>query len=389
MRKKVIGVTVGTPLKPSKIEEEIKPIKTVNNVAPDENGNVEIKIPEGANGKTPYIQDGYWYIDGVNTNVKAEGKDGKDGTNGIDGKDGEKGDKGEDGADGKDYVLTDTDLSKIATKVVEMIGGNPVFGIVDENNNIVLSGNLVDGDYTVKYEMGDGSTIDIGNLVLDTNIYYSVTNNLTNCINSNNVTEVAEGESYSATISANSGYELKSVTVTMGGSSVTATNGVINIASVTGNIVITAVAEEIKANYTNLADPTSTDWAVASRFSSGGVVTPTDGLTADIANYIPVENGSVVRVKGMNLTNKLSNGSATRQALYTLDGTSKAFLSVADTSATHKTYVTDEGNGVQSITISSDLTTALDINYPVKFIRLNGTLTVAKEDVIITVNEEI
>lgn len=35
------------------------------------------EISDGEDGKTPYIQDGYWYIDGVNTNVKAEGKDGK------------------------------------------------------------------------------------------------------------------------------------------------------------------------------------------------------------------------------------------------------------------------------------------------------------------------
>lgn len=34
---------------------------------------------DGEDGKTPYIQDGYWYIDGVNTDVKAEGVDGKDG----------------------------------------------------------------------------------------------------------------------------------------------------------------------------------------------------------------------------------------------------------------------------------------------------------------------
>lgn len=30
----------------------------------------------GANGKTPYIQSGYWYIDGTSTGVKAEGDDG-------------------------------------------------------------------------------------------------------------------------------------------------------------------------------------------------------------------------------------------------------------------------------------------------------------------------
>ena len=32
---------------------------------------------KGTDGHTPYIQDGYWYIDGLNTGVKAEGKDGK------------------------------------------------------------------------------------------------------------------------------------------------------------------------------------------------------------------------------------------------------------------------------------------------------------------------
>ena len=36
----------------------------------------------GEPSKTPYIQDGYWYIDGVNTNVKAEGKDGVSGKDG-------------------------------------------------------------------------------------------------------------------------------------------------------------------------------------------------------------------------------------------------------------------------------------------------------------------
>ena len=46
------------------------------------------------------------------------------------------------------------------------MGGSPVFGYVDENNNIVVSGNLAEGSYSVKYEMEDGSTVDIGSLVL-------------------------------------------------------------------------------------------------------------------------------------------------------------------------------------------------------------------------------
>lgn len=42
MSKKIIGVTVGTPLSPAKIAEKIKPVKTVNGVAPDKNGNVRV-----------------------------------------------------------------------------------------------------------------------------------------------------------------------------------------------------------------------------------------------------------------------------------------------------------------------------------------------------------
>jgi hypothetical protein len=42
MREKIIGVTVGTPISISKIENELKPVKTVNNKEPDEQGNVNI-----------------------------------------------------------------------------------------------------------------------------------------------------------------------------------------------------------------------------------------------------------------------------------------------------------------------------------------------------------
>ena len=48
MNRKIIGVTVGTTLRPDRIEDRIKPVKTVNGVKPDENGNVQIEV--GANG---------------------------------------------------------------------------------------------------------------------------------------------------------------------------------------------------------------------------------------------------------------------------------------------------------------------------------------------------
>lgn len=76
---------------------------------------------------------------------------------------------------------------------------------------------------------------------------YTITNNLTNVTSSNNVTSIMEGSTYNATLSASSGYILGTVTVKMGGTDITSSaysNGVINISSVTGNIVITATATQ-------------------------------------------------------------------------------------------------------------------------------------------------
>jgi hypothetical protein len=66
---KIIGATVGTPVSPSKIEREIKPVKTVNGVAPDANGNVNVaggngsglpEVTEADNGKIPMVVGGQW-----------------------------------------------------------------------------------------------------------------------------------------------------------------------------------------------------------------------------------------------------------------------------------------------------------------------------------------
>ena len=78
---------------------------------------------------------------------------------------------------------------------------------------------------------------------------YTVTNNLTNSTNDNKATSANEGSAYTATVTPNSGYELMNVAITMGGVNVTSSvytyqngNAVINITSVTGDIVITIQA---------------------------------------------------------------------------------------------------------------------------------------------------
>lgn len=215
MNKKIMGVTVGTSLSPSKIEEEIKPVKTVNGRAPDENGNVEVNGAGGTDGKTPYIKNGNWWIGDTDTGVKAEGKDGENGKDGINGtglyrgtvvfdEDAASSDEtdivetidkpnGEPfivgdmvietngkiwrifdnkghvtlvtstkGEKGDPYTLTDTDKTEIAAKVVEMLGGAPVYAVIDENNIVTIKGLSEDESYTFKLEMEDGSAVDVG-----------------------------------------------------------------------------------------------------------------------------------------------------------------------------------------------------------------------------------
>ena len=76
---------------------------------------------------------------------------------------------------------------------------------------------------------------------------YTITANLVNVTSNNSATSVTEGESYTATLTADDGYKLDTVSVLMGGVDVTANvyaDGVISIASVTGNVEIAASAIE-------------------------------------------------------------------------------------------------------------------------------------------------
>ena len=54
MSRKIVGVTVGTPLGISAIKEKLNPVTSVNGVEADENGNVEITIP-ASGGKSDYV----------------------------------------------------------------------------------------------------------------------------------------------------------------------------------------------------------------------------------------------------------------------------------------------------------------------------------------------
>lgn len=121
----------------------------------------------------------------------------------------------------------------------------------------------------------------------------AVVNNLTHCANSNSAISVEIGSSYVATITADEGYELDSVTLLMNGVDVTSLyygGGHITIASVTGVISITAVAiSQSESGLIHYWD-----------FKSGSLIDTIDGETAAVVT----EGATVTSGTGVEITAK-------------------------------------------------------------------------------------
>lgn len=131
---------------------------------------------------------------------------------------------------------------------------------------------------------------------------YSITNNLTHCTSSNTELSVAKGNSYTTTIIADPKYVIDSCSVTMKGIDITDSvysNGKITINSVTGNVVITVVAEKGTDNLIKKSQCTS------GKLGNGAIA---DDSTTFITPFIEVEPSTVYK---HNITTTLSDGSKT------------------------------------------------------------------------------
>ena len=204
----------------------------------------------------------------------------------------------------------------------------------NRNNEYGQSGNLVHGESATYYKSDDGTgkntafcvvSIDLDKRTIYADCFgagydrvvsygdeavttYSIVNRLTNAKNSNGANSIVAGASYSASITANDKCNLESVTITMGGVDITASaysDGVVTIPSVTGNVVITAVAvaDDIEyGEFTNLV-PISTvlggtdifngkGYKDNSRITSGTSETTQSGyVTTGVMPYAADENG--------------------------------------------------------------------------------------------------
>lgn len=185
-------------------------------------------------------------------------------------------------------------------------------------NSVVITMGGVDVTSTV-YSNG---TINIqsvtGNLVITaaaTPTAYSITNSLTHCTSTNSATSVYDGDSYSATLTADAGYAITSVAITMGGVDVTGTSysgGTITIANVTGNIVITAVATERQATLVS----------IDAVFTQGqAVIYDTDSLETlkqylVVTAYYDDTSSEVLGSSAYTLSGTLTTGTSTITASY-------------------------------------------------------------------------
>lgn len=159
-----------------------------------------------------------------------------------------------------------------------------------------------------------------------------------------------------------------------------------------GNENVIGTLEHGGVSYTNLADPTSADWLVGYRMSSGGEIK--EESVTHVSNYIPVKAGDVVRVRGQNLFfHGASTGYAT-QTFYNENKERIAKLTFNGTSADiYGSHVGSDGEptGDFVYAVASGAEFVSGDASQIAYVRFSGRLWAGytKEDVIITVNQEI
>lgn len=135
---------------------------------------------------------------------------------------------------------------------------------------------------------------------------YTVTKNGNNVTFDNQIAEVQENQPYSVGVTANSGYTIDSVTITMGGTDVSGyySDGTISIPSVTGNIVINVTAVEIvRENLFNESEAT-----LNARIRNTGAVGESIGRV--VTGPINIENLSILEIEGVTLVANNDNAYA-------------------------------------------------------------------------------
>ena len=244
------------------------------------------------------------------------------------------------------------------------------------------SGRLID---SVRITMGG---TDITSQVFNgtaATMLFSVTQNLTNCSSSYSRAVTEGGAAFTATLTADVGYTLNAVTITMGGVDVSQyySGGTINIPSVTGNIVITATA--VSTAKENLL--TMNDGKINKRFNATNTESTVNGYF--ITDYFANSGGGLRIVKGN--TNMGSIGSTNygncRVGLYDANKTFIAAAYAGRNDASGYMGFTADGDDLVCANLSASAAFTTDWS-AVKFIRMtlalnNAASAIASVDAVL------
>lgn len=203
---------------------------------------------------------------------------------------------------------------------------------------------------------------------------YTIANTLTHVTTSNAATSIDQYQSYAATLTADTGYAITAVSITMGGvdASQYYSNGTINIPSVTGNISITAIATEVIRE--NLL--TMDDGKINKRFNATNTESSVNGYF--ITDYFAYAGGGLRIVKGYSNASSMASSNHYGNVRIGFYGADKSFILAAyisDTDATgSQAYYSFDKDGDDWV--RADMTTYTGVSdwSAVKYIRVTLAL---------------
>lgn len=195
---------------------------------------------------------------------------------------------------------------KAHTETITAITGYKMDGAAIEvtMGGVTITPSYNDGILTINTDAVTGDiVITVAAIEIPT---YNITRNLIGCTSSNIETKVNEGGSINETITALNGYELTgaTVTITMGGTDVSdsydSSTGIISIATVTGDIVISITATALLTITRNLTNCASSSAVI---YIKDGT-THTETLTAN-SDYILGATSVTVLMGGTDITSEV------------------------------------------------------------------------------------
>lgn len=217
-------------------------------------------------------------------------------------------------------------------------------GLSKEEKDLLLT-LLKNAAYTSSEMEGAYNALkDIWNAKPAEKVYYTVTNTLSNVINSSSATSVQEGKVYGAVLTPAEGCEIGTVKITMDDVDITSTaytvsSGAIRISAVTGNIVITATAT--KKSQTVAVQSITLDKQTASLTVGGSLTLKATVLPADATD-------KTVKWTSSNASATVSGGTVKAVSA----GSAEITATAGEKSATCKITIAEATVAVQSVSFT-------------------------------------